>query len=448
MPKNVIGKVPESGRLGSIGGQKEVIMKKRIASILLVLVMALSLIPTTVWAWSYDNVTSFDKLKSAIEVLSHNNPIEITVSGTIEISETLNIRPTRTGNGTMAWYKYWNQNIIISGADANSKLVRAKGFKGALFNLQGEQGYGDGEDHPAYASLTLRDITLDGGSDSTAAESPAITVREYSTVNLEDGAVIQNCKNIYNDGGAVYLSSGNSGGTASFTMSGTARMESNEARTGGAVYVANAPAAVTISGGTMQNNTARKNGGAIGCRAYRYMSTTELPVDLTLTGGTIQNNTAGIKGGGVYFGGITTCTVGGALNITGNTQGESKTASNLHVGEDAEKQQIYIGYDDNKLTSAARIGVNSDLVPIKQIVYGTTATNIFFSDRTDCALVPNGSSLDLKATDTHTHCPCNNTSDSYHDHAANTTWTGINSLAAIKSSGNYYLLNDVTIDDT
>ena len=246
----------------------------------------------------------------------------------------------------------------------------------------------------------------------------------------------------------MYLSSGNSGGTASFTMSGTARMESNEARTGGAVYVANAPAAVTISGGTMQNNTARKNGGAISCRAYRYMSTTELPVDLTLTGGTIQNNTAGIKGGGVYFGGITTCTVGGALNITGNTQGESKTASNLHVGEDAEKQQIYIGYDDNKLTSAARIGVNSDLVPIKQIVYGTTATNIFFSDRTDCALVPNGSSLDLKATDTHTHCPCNNTSDSYHDHAANTTWTGINSLAAIKSSGNYYLLNDVTIDDT
>ena len=116
-------------------------MKKRIASILLVLVMALSLIPTTVWAWSYDNVTSFDKLKSAIEDLSYNNPIEITVSGTIEISETLNIRPTRTENGSMAHYKFWNQNITIIGADADSKLVRAEGFKGALFNLKGEQGY-------------------------------------------------------------------------------------------------------------------------------------------------------------------------------------------------------------------------------------------------------------------------------------------------------------------
>ena len=427
-------------------------MKKRIASILLVLVMALSLIPTTVWAWT-STVSTFEALKSRISSRSNNNPIEIVVDGTIEISETLNIEPTQDGHGHMASYEFWNQNIIISGADANSKLVRAEGFKGALFNLQGKQGYSgyQGSDHPAYTSLTLRNITLDGGGDTAAAESAAITVREYSTVNLEDGAVIQNCKNIYNDGGAVYLGSGNSKGTASFTMSGTARMESNEARTGGAVYVANAPAAVTISGGTMQNNTARKNGGAIGCQAYRYMSSSEPPVDLTLTGGTIKNNTAGIKGGGVYFGGITTCTVGGALNITGNTQGESKTASNLHVGEAAENPHIYISYGDDKLTPAARIGVNSDLVPTKQIVYGTTDTNIFSRDRTGCALVPNGSSLDLKASDTHTHCPCNNTtSDSYyHNHAANTTWTGINSLAAIKSSGNnYYLLNDVTIDDT
>ena len=238
-------------------------MKKRIASILLVLVMALSLIPTTVWAWSYDNVTSFDKLKSAIEDLSYNNSIEITVSGTIEISETLNIRPTRTENGSMAHYKFWNQNITIIGADANSKLVRAKGFKGALFNLQGEQGYGDGEDHPAYASLTLRNITLDGGSDTTTAGYAAIRAKEYSNVILEDGAVIQNCKNINNAGGAVYLGSGNNGGAATFTMSGTARMENNEAGMGGALYVSNAPAEVTISGGTMQNNTARKNGGAI-----------------------------------------------------------------------------------------------------------------------------------------------------------------------------------------
>lgn len=73
------------GRLGSIGGQKEVIMKKRIASILLVLVMALSLIPTTVWAWT-STVSTFEALKSRISSRSNNNPIEIVVDGTIEIS--------------------------------------------------------------------------------------------------------------------------------------------------------------------------------------------------------------------------------------------------------------------------------------------------------------------------------------------------------------------------
>ena len=160
-------------------------MKKRIASILLVLVMALSLIPTTVWAWT-STVSTFEALKSRISSLSYNNPIEIVVDGTIEISETLNINPTRAGDGSMAHYKFWNQNIIISGADANSKLVRAKGFKGALFNLQGEQGYSgyQGSDHPAYTSLTLRNITLDGGGDTAAAESAAITVRETAKTSI------------------------------------------------------------------------------------------------------------------------------------------------------------------------------------------------------------------------------------------------------------------------
>lgn len=292
-------------------------MKKRIASILLVLVMALSLIPTTVWAWT-STVSTFEALKSRISSLSYNNPIEIVVDGTIEISETLNIRPTQDGHGHMAWYEFWNQNIIISGADANSKLVRAKGFTDALFDLEGKQGYSgyQGSDHPAYASLTLRNITLDGGGDTTTAGYAAIRAKEYSNVILEDGAVIQNCKNINNAGGAVYLGSGNNGGAATFTMSGTARMENNEAGMGGALYVSNAPAEVTISGGTMQNNTARKNGGAISCDASSYYS---LSIPLKLLGGTIKNNTAGIKGGGVYFGGTTVCTVGGALSITGNT---------------------------------------------------------------------------------------------------------------------------------
>lgn len=428
-------------------------MKKRIASILLVLVMALSLIPTTVWAVWEPTVSTFADLKRVIASSSDGYETKITIDGTIVISETLNLKSEDSDYGRNV-SKY---NVTIVGKDENSKLVRAEGFTEALFVVAGTRTY-YGSESLYYSSLTLRDIIIDGGSDKTTATSAAIRVRSQGTLNLEGNTVIRNCKSSDNDGGAIFMGSHDTpinGGQAILNISGNVILENNEAGYGGVVYIRDygysgpfTPSKLTMTGGTMRNNTARKAGGAIYSHDIKTTYRTE-DVPLKLLGGTIQNNTAGIKGGGVYFTGLAACTVGGALNITGNTQGDSKTASNLHVGEDAENPHIYIGYGDDKLTSAASIGVNSDLVPTKQIVYGTTATNIFFSDRTDCALVPNGSTLDLKATDTHTHCPCNNTtSDSYHNHAANTTWTGINSLAAIKSSGSYYLLNDVTIDDT
>lgn len=429
-------------------------MKKRIASILLVLVMALSLIPTTVWAVWEPTVSTFADLKRVIASSSNGYETKITIDGTIVISETLNLKSEDSDYGRNV-SKY---NVTIVGKDENSKLVRAEGFTEALFVVAGTRTY-YGSESLYYSSLTLRDIIIDGGSDKTTATSAAIRVRSQGTLNLEGNTVIRNCKSSDNDGGAIFMGSHDTpinGGQAILNISGNVILENNEAGYGGVVYIRDygysgpfTPSKLTMTGGTMRNNTARTAGGAIYSHDIKTTYRTE-DVPLKLLGGTIQNNTAGIKGGGVYFTGLAACTVGGALNITGNTQGDSKTASNLHVGEEAENPHIYIGYGDNKLTSAASIGVNSDLVPTEQIVYGTTDTNIFFSDRTDCALVPNGSTLDLKATDTHTHCPCNNTtSDSYyHNHAANTTWTGINSLAAIKSSGSYYLLNDVTIDDT
>lgn len=356
-------------------------MKKRIASVLVALVMVLSLVPKTSWAWT-STVTTLEQLKSAISELSYNNTIEIVVSGTIEISETLNIRPTRTTNGSMAWYEYYSQRVVISGADANSKLVRAEGFKGSLFNLMGEQGYSGagGSDHPAYAALTLKDITVDGGGDKTAATNPAIYVSRYGTLTLDDGAVLRNCKSQYYAGGAVGLFAG----TSEFVMNGTARMEDNEAD----------------------------------------------------------------YGGGVYFGGMTTCKVAGTVNITGNTQGDDKAASNLHVAASAEDQAVLAG----NVSSDSRIGLNADLIPAYRIVQGSSDTNVFTSDRANCAVTKNGSvsfNLDLLANEKHIHCVClqNQSYGPYHDHDQDTKWVGISSLKSVKSYGCYYLLNDVTTND-
>lgn len=418
-------------------------MKKRIASVLVALVMVLSLVPKTSWAWT-STVTTLEQLKSAISELSYNNTIEIVVSGTIEISETLNIRPTRTTNGSMAWYEYYSQRVVISGADANSKLVRAEGFKGSLFNLMGEQGYSGagGSDHPAYAALTLKDITVDGGGDKTAATNPAIYVSRYGTLTLDDGAVLRNCKSQYYAGGAVGLFAG----TSEFVMNGTARMEDNEADYGGGVYVANILAAFTMNGGTIANNTATKYGGVY-CEANKQYGS-EDTAKINLNGGTITGNTAGIAGGGVYFGGMTTCKVAGTVNITGNTQGDDKAASNLHVAASAEDQAVLAG----NVSSDSRIGLNADLIPAYRIVQGSSDTNVFTSDRANCAVTKNGSvsfNLDLLANEEHIHCVClqNQSYGPYHDHDKDTKWVGISSLKSVKSYGCYYLLNDVTTTD-
>lgn len=418
-------------------------MKKRIASVLVALVMVLSLVPKTSWAWT-STVTTLEQLKSAISELSYNNTIEIVVSGTIEISETLNIRPTRTTNGSMAWYEYYSQRVVISGADANSKLVRAEGFKGSLFNLMGEQGYSGagGSDHPAYAALTLKDITVDGGGDKTAATNPAIYVSRYGTLTLDDGAVLRNCKSQYYAGGAVGLFAG----TSEFVMNGTARMEDNEADYGGGVYVANILAAFTMNGGTIANNTATKYGGVY-CEANKQYGS-EDTAKINLNGGTITGNTAGIAGGGVYFGGMTTCKVAGTVNITGNTQGDDKAASNLHVAASAEDQAVLAG----NVSSDSRIGLNADLIPAYRIVRGSSDTNVFTSDRANCAVTKNGSvsfNLDLLANEEHIHCVClqNQSYGPYHDHDQDTKWVGISSLKSVKSYGCYYLLNDVTTTD-
>lgn len=419
-------------------------MKKRIASVLVALVMVLSLVPKTSWAWT-STVTTLEQLKSAMSELSYNNTIEIVVSGTIEISETLNIRPTRTTNGSMAWYEYYNQRVVISGADANSKLVRAEGFKGSLFNLTGEQGYSGagGSDHPAYAALTLKDITVDGGGDKTTATDPAIYLSRYSTLTLDDGAVLRNCKSQYYAGGAAGLYTS----TSEFVMNGTARMEDNEADYGGGVYLANILAAFTMNGGTIANNTATKYGGGVYCEANKQYGSNDT-AKINLNGGTITGNTAGIAGGGVYFGGMTTCKVAGTVNITGNTQGDDKAASNLHVAASAEDQAVLAG----NVSSDSRIGLNADLIPAYRIVRGSSDTNVFTSDRANCAVMKNGSvsfNLDLLANEEHTHCVClqNQSYGPYHDHDQDTKWVGISSLKSVKSYGCYYLLNDVTTTD-
>lgn len=59
--------------------------KKRLVSMAMALVLAVSLLPTAAWAWSY-SVGTLDELKSQ---LSYGETRTIEVTGTIEVTETL-----------------------------------------------------------------------------------------------------------------------------------------------------------------------------------------------------------------------------------------------------------------------------------------------------------------------------------------------------------------------
>ena len=155
--------------------------KKRLVSMAMALVLVVSLLPTTAWAYS---VGTFSELKRQ---LGNGGTRTIEVTGTIEVTETLVIpaeaKITITGGGT---------------------LKRAASFTdGYMFDIQGAT-IGSGSEHEA--RLTLENITVDGGK--VEASDSAFEIGGDSFLTLKNGAVIQNhvCTNTYK--GTVYVTGG------------------------------------------------------------------------------------------------------------------------------------------------------------------------------------------------------------------------------------------------
>ena len=153
--------------------------KKRLVSMAMALVLAVSLLPTAAWAYS---VGTFSALKTQ---LGKGETRTIEVTGTIEVTETLVIPA--------------GAKITISGGT----LKRAAGFtSGKMFRLN--SSFGAYESNKA--SLTLENITVDGGG--AKASDPAFSLGGNAFLTLKNGAVIQNhvCTNTYK--GTVYVTGG------------------------------------------------------------------------------------------------------------------------------------------------------------------------------------------------------------------------------------------------
>ena len=198
--------------------------KKRLVSMAMALVLVVSLLPTTAWAYS---VGTFSELKTQ---LGKGGTRTIEVTGTIEVTERLTIKPgadiTITGGGT---------------------LKRAAGFtNNSMFYTSGSS--------KSKARLTLENITVDGGK--VEASDSAFVIGGDGFLTLKNGAVIQNHVCTNTDKGTVYVA----GGVLTMEAGSVIRNNTTAGHGGG---VNCSVGSFIMHGGTITGNTAAKGGGGV-----------------------------------------------------------------------------------------------------------------------------------------------------------------------------------------
>ena len=383
--------------------------KKRLVSMAMALLLAVSLLPTAAWAWSY-SVGTLDDLKRQ---LGYGGERTIEVTGTIEVTETLVI-PEKA-------------NITITGGT----LKRAESFtRGDMFRLN--SSFGALESNKA--RLTLENITVDGGG--VKASDPAFSLDSNAFLTLKDGTVIQNHVNTGTYEGTVYVAGG------VLTMeAGSVIRNNTTAGYGGGVYCD--AGSFIMHGGTITGNTAARGGGGVYSKSY--------PTD---------DDSTTDQGKGFVIGDRTAIDRSGVIRIENNKLSDG-TTNNVGVAlfdsryssrtTDTSANPCAVQYGTFD-AAKSYIGVSAEIVPSLVVKHTYPAMQAaFHSDNAAYALTSGSGGLWMKGAEdgAHTHCVCvgHYAADSNHfTHNDKTAWTGVSSLKAITEAGNYYLLNDVEVE--
>ena len=218
------------------------------------------------------------------------------------------------------------------------------------------------------------------------------------------------------------------------------------------------------AGSVIRNNTTAGNGGGVNCGAGSFI----------MRGGTITGNTAAKGGGGVYskscptdrdsttdqgkgfvIGDRTGKDSSGVIRIEKNKLSDG-TANNVCVGLysksygniDTSANPCAVQYGTFN-AAKSYIGVSAEIVPSLVVKHtNSTMQAAFHSDNGAYALTSGSDGLWLKGAEdgTHTHCVCGAEGYAHGSHKNDTAWTGVSSLKAITTAGNYYLLNDVEVE--
>lgn len=382
--------------------------KKRLVSMAMALVLAVSLLPTTAWA-----VNSADSLSDLEMYLRWSGTQTIEVTGTIEVTEPLVIPKTA--------------NITITGGGT---LKRAASFTdGYMFDIQGAT-IGSGSEHEA--RLTLENIKVDGGR--VPAKYGAFKLDgQGDFLTLKNGAVIQNHVCTNTDKGTVYVTGG------VLTMeAGSVIRNNTTAGNGGGVNCS--VGSFIMHGGTITGNRADIDGGGV------YSKSCPTDSDSTTD-----------QGKGFVIGDRTAIDRSGVIRIENNTLSDGTTnnvgvclysESYGNIDTSANPCAVQYGTFD---AAKSYIGVSAEIVPSLVVKHTYPAMQAaFHSDNAAYALTSGSGGLWMKGAEdgTHTHCVCGDhySTDSNHSTHKELEWTGVSSLKAITEAGNYYLLNDVEVE--
>ena len=123
----------------------------------------------------------------------------------------------------------------------------------------------------------------------------------------------------------------------------------------------------------------------------------------------------------------------------------------LSMGVNANDSAHFYGSWEKTLAGVTD-GISAEIVPSLVVKHTYPAMQAaFHSDNAAYALTSGSGGLWMKGAEdgAHTHCVCvgHYAADSSHfTHNDKTAWTGVSSLKAITTAGNYYLLNDVEVE--
>lgn len=425
-------------------------MKKRITSLLMALVLALSLVPTTVWAEdATTEVSTFEALKAAVD----DEKSDIVLTADIDLTEPLLI-DSATANITIRSKE--GETFTLKRPD-DATLYQFDLNKGGKLTLENVTLEGNGEVvQPGYPFILVEDTTCELHLKSGTTIQNCVTknyatydggaIRSAGSVYMYEGSAITNCSS--QAGGAIklsYTTSSTSGlkKFANFTMSGgtisgcSATGLDNTAHGGGALY-AYGNVNVNLNGGVIEKNTSAANGGGVFVQPYKYNGYVNTAT-VNLAGTTIQDNTAAKRGGGVYFNGDTqdVITASGVTTITGNSSMNGTDNVYLVAGRTLS---------DNGLEEGSAIGVSGPNVPSLLVTGTDNANGYFTADRVDAKLVAAEGGLQLQAKDVHEHCICGRT-DCKESGTGHRTiiCTGVSSPELITTKGDYFLMNDAEL---